>query len=316
MGRVWRPPARLDQHDPRRPRAGAAARARLHAADRRARPGARRAAPPDRADLRGAGRRGRRRPRARRRARARADAPHRAGAGAQLRRVSFQAPLLLALLGLVPLAAVAYVLAQRRRRRFAVRYTNVDVLALVSAGRSWGRHLPALFGLLALAALLVALARPQHTVAAVRHEATVMLLTDTSGSMTANDAKPTRLAAAKAAARTFAGRVPADFRLGLITFGTSAQQLAEPTTDHARVLAAIDSMRVHGGTAMGDGIRLAVDSARAPVPDGLGGSRRLPGGGVVLSPGAAAPGGPPLRGLPPGQKKKNPGFSVGPRAAR
>src|SRR5205085_8548598 len=104
--------------------------------------------------------------------------------------LSFQAPLLLALLALVPLAAVAYVLAQRRRRRFAVRYTNVDVLAAVSAGRSYGRHLPALLGLLALSALLVALARPQHTVAAVRHEATVMLLFDTSGSMTSTDVKP------------------------------------------------------------------------------------------------------------------------------
>jgi Ca-activated chloride channel homolog len=208
--------------------------------------------------------------------------------------VSFQAPLLLALLGLVPVAAAAYVLAQRRRRRFAVRYTNVDVLAAVSAGRSWVRHLPALLGLLALAALLVALARPQHTVAAVRHEATVLLLTDTSGSMTATDVKPTRLAAAQVAARTFARRVPSDFRLGLISFGSAAQQLAEPTTDHARVIAAIDSMKVHGGTAMGDGIQLAVNSARVPVPDGLGGSRRLPAAIVMLSDGASTRGADPV----------------------
>jgi Ca-activated chloride channel family protein len=224
--------------------------------------------------------------------------------------LSFEAPLLLALLGLVPLAAVAYVLAQRRRRRFAVRYTNVDVLAAVAAGRSWGRHLPALCGLLALAALLAALARPQHTVAAVRHEATVMLLTDTSGSMTANDVKPTRLAAAKAAARTFSKRVPADFRLGLITFGTSAQELAEPTTDHARVMAAIDSMRVHGGTAMGDGIRLAINVVRAPVPDGLGGSRRLPAAIVMLSDGASTRGADPIDVVQQVKKYKIPIYTV------
>src|ERR687885_2092714 len=100
--------------------------------------------------------------------------------------MSFQAPLLLASLAVVPLVAAAYVLAQRRRRRYAVHYTNVDLLAAV-AGRAWSRHVPALLALLALAALLVALARPQHTVAAVRHEATVLLLTDTSGSMTATD---------------------------------------------------------------------------------------------------------------------------------
>lgn len=224
--------------------------------------------------------------------------------------MSFQAPLLLALLGLVPLAAAAYVLAQRRRRRFAVRYTNVAVLAAVSAGRSWARHLPALLGLLALAALLVALARPQHTVAAVRREATVLLLTDTSGSMTATDVKPTRLAAAKAAARTFARRVPSDFRLGLISFGSAAQQLAEPTTDHARVIAAIDSMQVHGGTAMGDGIQLAIDSARVPVPDGLGGRRRLPAAIVMLSDGASTRGADPVDVVQQIKKYKIPIYTV------
>jgi Ca-activated chloride channel homolog len=224
--------------------------------------------------------------------------------------VSFQAPLLLALLGLVPLAAAAYVAAQRRRRRFAVRYTNVDVLAAVAAGRSWARHISALLALLALAALLVALARPQHTVAAVRHEATVMLLFDTSGSMTTDDVKPTRLAAAKAAGTTFAGRVPEDFRLGLITFGTSAQELAEPTTDHARVIAAIRSMQVHGGTAMGDGIRLAIDAARAPVPDGLGGSRRLPAAIVMLSDGASTRGEDPIDVVQQVKKYKIPIYTV------
>src|ERR687886_1001888 len=109
--------------------------------------------------------------------------------------MSFQAPELLASLALVPLIAVAYVIAQRRRRRFAVHYTNVDLLAAV-AGRAWARHVPAALALLALAALLIALARPQHTVAAERRQATVMLVTDTSGSMIATDVKPSRLAAA------------------------------------------------------------------------------------------------------------------------
>ena len=99
--------------------------------------------------------------------------------------VRLQAPLL-GLLAFVPLAAAAYVFFQRRTRRFAVRYTNVDLLATV-AGRSWTRHVPALFALLALAALLIAIARPQRTVAAERREATVILVFDTSGSMLATD---------------------------------------------------------------------------------------------------------------------------------
>jgi Ca-activated chloride channel family protein len=207
--------------------------------------------------------------------------------------VSFQAPLLLALLGFVPVAAAAYAIAQRQRRRFAVRYTNLDLLAAV-AGRAWTRHLPALLGLLALAALLVALARPQHTVAAERHEATVMLVTDTSGSMLANDVRPTRLAAAQVAARTFIKKVPEDFRIGLIGFGSTAEQLIAPTTDHAEVTAAVNALKVHGATAMGDALDLAVRSARAPIPDGLGGSRRLPAAIVLLSDGASTRGKDPI----------------------
>src|SRR5919199_1108936 len=134
--------------------------------------------------------------------------------------MSFQAPLLLASLAVVPLVAAAYVLAQRRRRRFAVRYTNVDLLAAV-AGRSYTRHLPALLALLALAALLVAVARPQRTVAAERREANVVLVTDTSGSMQATDVKPTRLGALKVAARAFTQHVPEQFRIGLVGFGNT-----------------------------------------------------------------------------------------------
>jgi Ca-activated chloride channel family protein len=223
--------------------------------------------------------------------------------------VSFQAPLLLATLAAVPLVAAVYVLAQKRRRRFAVRYTNVDLLAAV-AGRSYTRHLPALLGLLALAALLIAIARPQRTVAAERREANVILVTDTSGSMLASDIRPTRLAAAQAAARTFIKKVPDGFRIGLVSISNSAQQLVEPTTDHARVTAAVNSLRVKGATAMGDALQLAIDSARVPVPDGLGGARRLPAAIVLLSDGANTRGRDPIDVVQKTKKFKIPIFTV------
>ena len=95
--------------------------------------------------------------------------------------MTFQAPLLLLSAGgWSRWSAVLYALMQRRRRKFAVRYTNVDLLAAV-AGRSYTRHVPAVFALLALAALLIAIARPQRTVAAERREANVLLVFDTSG---------------------------------------------------------------------------------------------------------------------------------------
>ena len=196
--------------------------------------------------------------------------------------MTFQAPLLLGLLAVVPLVAVVYALQQRRAKKFAVRYTNVDLLIAV-AGRSWTRHLPALLALLALAALLIALARPQRTVAAERREATVMLVFDTSGSMLATDVQPSRLAAAQAAGNAFVQAVPDEFRIGVVGFGSAAQQLTEPTTDHARVKTTISSLQVAGATAMGDALKLAINSARVPIPDGLGGERRLPAAVVLGS---------------------------------
>jgi Ca-activated chloride channel family protein len=223
--------------------------------------------------------------------------------------VSFQAPLLLGLLAVVPLVAVVYALSQRRARKFAVRYTNVDLLIAV-AGRSWARHIPAVLALLALAALLIALARPQRTVAAERREATVMLVFDTSGSMRATDVLPSRLAAAQAAGNAFVETVPDEFRIGVVGFGSAAQQLAEPTTDHAQVKATISSLQVAGATAMGDALKLAINSARVPIPDGLGGERRMPAAIVLLSDGASTRGEDPIDVVQQTKKYKIPVYAV------
>ena len=195
--------------------------------------------------------------------------------------MSFRDPLLLAGLVLVPLALAAYVMAQRRRRRFAVRYTNVDLLA-AAAGRDWLRHLPALLALLALAALVVALARPERVVADERRQATVVMVTDTSGSMLATDVAPNRLHAAQSAGRQLANKLPRDFKLGLVTFGSTADQLVAPTDDKTAVVRAIDSLRVHGATAMGDGLSLALDAANAGLPRAV----RPPAAVVLLSDGS------------------------------
>src|SRR3954447_25741643 len=174
------------------------------------------------------------------------------------RAVTFREPLLLAGLALIPLAVAAYVAAQRRRRRFAVRYTNVDLLAGV-ARASWLRHLPTALALLALAALVVALARPERTVAAQRRDAVVVMVTDTSGSMLAKDVRPDRLTAAREAARALSRQVPEDFRLGLVKFGSAAEQVLEPTTDRTRMELALRQLSVKGATAMGDGLALGLE---------------------------------------------------------
>ncbi len=177
--------------------------------------------------------------------------------------MSFREPLVLVALILLPAAWLAYLAFQRRRARYAVRFTNLDLLAnVVQRSPGWRRHVPPILYLLALTALIVALARPEHSVQVPRETASVMLVTDTSGSMQATDVTPTRLSAAQNAAGTFVDKVPAKFRVGLIAFSQTAQLLAPASTDHQLVRESIDSLTANGGTATGDALDLALRSLR------------------------------------------------------
>jgi Ca-activated chloride channel family protein len=223
--------------------------------------------------------------------------------------MSFREPLLLAGLVFVPLALLAYWLAQRRRRRYAIRYPAVDVLAGV-AGKARGRHLPALLALLSLAALGIALGRPERTVAVEQRQGTVMLVHDTSGSMQATDVKPDRLSAAREAARTLVRSLPEEFRLGVISFNTRVEQASEPTTDRAQVLRALDALKVTGGTAMGDGLQLGITAIRAPVTGTDGRPHRLPGAIVLLSDGASTKGSDPRKVAQEAKRLRIPIYAV------
>jgi Ca-activated chloride channel family protein len=206
--------------------------------------------------------------------------------------VSFGWPL--ALLGLlaVPLVVLPYAAAQRRRLRYAVRFTNLDVLAgVVGRGAAWRRHLPAVLALAAVVALVLAAARPQRTVAVPREQATVMLVTDVSASMAARDVEPTRLEAARDAALRFVDEVPDELRVGLVAFDQAPQRLASPTRDHEDVVAAIESLRTGPGTATGDGLAEALQAIR---DDGAGGEGRPPAAIVLLSDGKQTVGRDPI----------------------
>jgi Ca-activated chloride channel family protein len=174
---------------------------------------------------------------------------------------SFQSPWML--LGLLVLAAFVglWLWAERRRARFAVRYTNLDVLATVaSAGSRW-HYLPAVLLTLGLGLLVVGLARPSVERIVLKEKATVILVVDTSRSMQAEDVAPTRLGAAQEALRTFLDEAPDDLRVGLVVFAGEAQVATPPTDDHELVEAAItdiDEFLVFGGTAIGDALQTAV----------------------------------------------------------
>jgi Ca-activated chloride channel homolog len=184
--------------------------------------------------------------------------------------MSFQSPWLLLALLAVPLAVAVYVLAERRRMRYAVRFTNMEVLAAVVSGSTWRRYVPPILALLALAALCAAVARPERNTMVPEERATVILVIDDSLSMQARDVEPTRLEAAKSALRTFLGRVPDRLRVGLIVFSGEAQVAAPPTTDHEIVRDSIGEIGVftgYGGTAIGDALKAAVELAEQAVPE-------------------------------------------------
>jgi Ca-activated chloride channel family protein len=182
--------------------------------------------------------------------------------------VTFERPLLLLTLLAVPLAVALYVLAERRRMRYAIRFTNLDVLAGVAGDRYRRRFVPLALFLLALAALCIGMARPQHTTLVPRDRATVILVIDVSRSMQARDVKPSRIGAAAAAVRTFLDRVPDRLQVGLIAFAGDPAVANPPTANHDLVRKSLDTIEwfpSFGGTAIGDALAAAVKLGQQAV---------------------------------------------------
>jgi Ca-activated chloride channel family protein len=188
------------------------------------------------------------------------------------------------LLVVVPIAlAVAYLVLQRRRTRFAVRFTAVDLLDTVAPDRpGWRRHVPAIAFLAAVSLLVVGMTRPAMAVE-TPSASTVMLALDVSYSMDADDVTPNRISAARDAARRFLEIVPAGTRVGLVAFAGSARALVTPTTDLDAVRAAIDRLRLGPGTAIGEAIYTSLEQLpRVQDAPGAGGG---PDGAAGDSPG-------------------------------
>jgi len=201
--------------------------------------------------------------------------------------MSFASPLALLCLFAVPLAVLAHVAAQRRRRRYPVRFTALSTLAAVAGAEpQWRRHLPLALFALALAALALSLARPERTIQVAVQRASVVLVTDVSRSMSATDVRPTRLEAARQAALSFLDKVPDELRVGLVTYSDVAQTLQTPTTDHDAVTSALDTLQPISGTATGAGLRTALDDLKVRRSS----ARRPPAALVLLSDGSATDG--------------------------
>jgi Ca-activated chloride channel homolog len=175
--------------------------------------------------------------------------------------MEFLFPSALWLLLAVPLVIAAYVLAQRRRQRYTVRFSSLTLLReAVGRGPGIRRHIPPALFLLGLAVLFVAFSRPYTTAALPTNGATVILTIDSSGSMRASDLKPSRFEAAKAAARAFVEKQAPTTRVGIVSFSGSASLVQAPTTDKNAVYTAIDRLTTQRSTAIGSGILVSLDA--------------------------------------------------------
>ena len=174
--------------------------------------------------------------------------------------LTFLWPRMLWLLLILPLALLFYMTLARRRRRAAGQYANLETVGL-GAGDRTARRLPPLLWLLALAGLLLAVARPQATLTLPSRVDTVILALDMSGSMKATDLAPTRMAAAREAAAAFVAEQPDQVKVGVVGIAAAAAVVQSPTTKREDILAALERLEPQRGTALGSGLVISLDTA-------------------------------------------------------
>jgi Ca-activated chloride channel family protein len=180
----------------------------------------------------------------------------------------FEQPLWLWLLVLVAALVVAYLIAQRRRSKYAVRFATLPMLEKVAPNRpGWRRHAPAAAFLAALTVLTIAIARPVADIRVPRERATVVVAMDVSNSMAATDVAPNRFEVAKQAAVEFVQNLPEKFNVGLVAFARTATVAAAPSTDHQATVDAINGLQLRDSTAIGDAVLTSLQAVRTIDPD-------------------------------------------------
>jgi len=168
-------------------------------------------------------------------------------------------PDLLWLLVAIPAFVAAYLYALRRRKKAAVRYASLLLVRdAIGRGQRLRRHLPPALFLLALAAAIVAMARPTATVTLLSSHMTLILAMDVSRSMQAGDVSPNRISAAQGAAKSFIQELPRNVRVGIVSFAGTASLVQSPTDNRDDLLAAIEHFLLQRGTATGSGLILSL----------------------------------------------------------
>jgi Ca-activated chloride channel family protein len=223
--------------------------------------------------------------------------------------MDFQWSGLLALLVVLPVTVAVYIWSLRRRRPLGVRYSSLALIRDAMPGTSrLRRHLPFVFFVAALGALVLAMARPVVILAVPTNQTTIILTLDVSGSMCSSDIPPSRIEAAEAAAASFIESQSSSTRIGIVAFSSFAEVVQAPTNDKAALLDALHSLATGQRTAIGDGILASIDAiseidpavAKSATDSSAGTTVPVPKGDyapdivVLLTDGASNTGTPPL----------------------
>jgi Ca-activated chloride channel family protein len=173
--------------------------------------------------------------------------------------MNFLWPEFLWLLLALPLLVLLYLWLLRRKKKMALRYASLSIVKeAMGAGQTMRRHIPPLLFLLALAAMLLATARPHAVVTLPSNQQTIILAMDVSGSMRATDVQPNRLVAAQNAAKAFLAELPRHVKVGIVAFAGSAQVAQLPTTNREDLVTAIDRFQLQRATATGNAIVISL----------------------------------------------------------
>jgi Ca-activated chloride channel family protein len=197
--------------------------------------------------------------------------------------MTFLSPMMLWLLLLAPAAVGLYVWLLRRRKKFALRYTDVGILRLAEGTHRWRRHVPAALLLAAFVLLIVAAARPAATVTLATRGGTIVMAIDVSGSMRAADVAPNRISAAQIAAKAFVDKRDKPIKIAVVAFSGNAFLVQAPTTDTAQLDKAIDGLQPQFTTAIGS----AVATSLQTIFPGVQLSTMMPSLGLTFTSGPA-----------------------------
>lgn len=211
---------------------------------------------------------------------------------------------------LVPLVVVLGYVGLSARRTPVRRPSRIDLRRILPRDKAWKRHLAVLCSVASMASLVLAFAQPQAFREEPRDRATVVITMDVSRSMIATDVQPSRLSAAKSAAKSFLTELPERFNVALVKFAASAQLVVPPTTDRGTVSTAIDNLQVLPSTAIGEGIYSSLDALKLAPDDPSHPGTKPPAAVVLLSDGATNVGRPSLPAAQQARRENVPVYTI------